>query len=94
MKPLERKTVDLIVAALLARDEREAVEILTKAAGSADGFFAQRAFFLRDQLLDDAEKALKQAVRAYRIGNVETAEHQLFFTNSILRAVERAWRKH
>jgi hypothetical protein len=35
--------------------------------------------FMRDQLLGDAEKALKRAVRAYRIGNVETAEDQLFF---------------
>jgi hypothetical protein len=94
MKTLERKTIDLIVTALLAGDEREAVAILNKADGSAEGFFAQRAFFMRDQLLGDAEKALKRAVRAYRTGNVETAEHQLFFTDAILRAVERAWLNH
>ena len=48
MERLQRKTIDLIVTALLARDEAAAVDILNQADGTADGFFAQRAHFIQE----------------------------------------------
>jgi hypothetical protein len=92
MERLQRKTIDLIVTALLARDEAAAVDILNQADGTADGFFAQRAHFIQEQLLGEAEVALKRAMRAYKAGEADKAKRQLYFSDALVEAVKRAWR--
>jgi hypothetical protein len=69
MKRVQRKTIDLIVTALLARDEAGVFDIFNRAEGTAERFFAQRAYVIQDQLRGAGIKACRARTRRPREPN-------------------------